>query len=72
MKGGWRKVSNEDFHGLYSSPNTTGTYRGIDEFKRRYQLRTNLVKDQNCDLFADSQNIWVAELFLSLIVFEAR
>jgi hypothetical protein len=32
-------------------------YRGINEFKRGYQPRNNLVKDENGDLLADSQNI---------------
>jgi hypothetical protein len=32
-------------------------YRGINEFKRGYQPRSNLVKDENGDLFADSHNI---------------
>jgi hypothetical protein len=30
--------------------------RGINEFKRGYQLRNNLVKDKNGDLLADSNN----------------
>jgi hypothetical protein len=32
-------------------------YRGINEFKRGYQPKSNLVKDENSDLLADSQNI---------------
>jgi hypothetical protein len=32
-------------------------YRGIYEFKRGYQLRNNLVKDENGDLLADSHSI---------------
>jgi hypothetical protein len=32
-------------------------YRGINEFKRGYQSRSNLVKDENGDLLADSRNI---------------
>jgi hypothetical protein len=32
-------------------------YRGMDEFKRGYQTRNNLVKDENGDLLADSHNI---------------
>jgi hypothetical protein len=32
-------------------------YRGISEFKKGYQPRTNLVKDENGDLLADSHNI---------------
>jgi hypothetical protein len=29
-------------------------YRGINDFKRGYQPRSNLVKDENGDLLADS------------------
>jgi hypothetical protein len=36
--------------------NIRDLYRGIHEFKRSYQPRKNLVKDENNDL-ADSQNI---------------
>jgi hypothetical protein len=32
-------------------------YRGINEFKRGYQPQSNLVKDENGDLLADSHNI---------------
>jgi hypothetical protein len=32
-------------------------YRGINGFKRGYQPRNNLVKDENGDLFVDSHNI---------------
>jgi hypothetical protein len=32
-------------------------YRGIYEFKRGYQPRSNLVKDENGDLLADSHDI---------------
>jgi hypothetical protein len=32
-------------------------YIGINEFEKGYQPRNNLVKDENCVLLADSQNI---------------
>jgi hypothetical protein len=32
-------------------------YRGINEFKRGYQQKNNLVKDENSDLLADSHDI---------------
>jgi hypothetical protein len=32
-------------------------YRGINEFKRGYQLRNNIVKDENSNLLEDSHNI---------------
>jgi hypothetical protein len=32
-------------------------YRGINEFKKGYQHRSNFVKDENGDLLADSHNI---------------
>jgi hypothetical protein len=37
--------------------NISDVYRGINEFKRVYQPRSNLPKDKNGDLLADSQNI---------------
>jgi hypothetical protein len=37
--------------------NTRNLYRGINEFKRGYQPRSNLVKNENGDLLADSHNI---------------
>jgi hypothetical protein len=32
-------------------------YNEINAFKRRYQPRNNLVKDENGDMLADSHNI---------------
>jgi hypothetical protein len=37
--------------------NNRDLYREINEFKRGYQPRNNLVKDKNGDLLADSHNI---------------
>jgi hypothetical protein len=37
--------------------NTGDLKRGINEFKKGYQPRTNLVKGENGDLLADSHNI---------------
>jgi hypothetical protein len=37
--------------------NIRDLYRGVNEFKKDYQLRSNLVKDGNGDLPADSHNI---------------
>jgi hypothetical protein len=36
--------------------NVRDLYRGINEFKRVYQPRSNLVKDENVDLLTDSIN----------------
>jgi hypothetical protein len=47
--------------------NTRGLYNGINEFTRGYHLRANLVKDENGDLFADSNNVlstWKNQFFL--------
>jgi hypothetical protein len=32
-------------------------YRGINEAKKRYQPRINIIKNENIKLLADSQNI---------------
>jgi hypothetical protein len=37
--------------------NIKDLHRGIKEFKRGYQPRSNLVKNENCDLLADSNII---------------
>jgi hypothetical protein len=37
--------------------NIRDVYRRINEFKRGYQLRSNLVRDENGELLADSHNI---------------
>jgi hypothetical protein len=37
--------------------NIRDLYRGIDDFKRGYQPRSNLVKVENSDRLADSHNI---------------
>jgi hypothetical protein len=37
--------------------NSRYLYRGINKFKRGYQLRNNFVKDENGDLLADSHDI---------------
>jgi hypothetical protein len=35
----------------------TDLYRGINEFKRGYQYTSNLLKDKNSDLLADSLKV---------------
>jgi hypothetical protein len=40
-----------------NSKNIRDLCRGINEFKRGYQPRSNLVKDENGDLLADLHNI---------------
>jgi hypothetical protein len=37
--------------------NIRDLYRGINEFKRGYKSSSNLVKDENGDLFANAHNI---------------
>jgi hypothetical protein len=34
-------------------------YRGISDFKKGYQLRNNIVKDEKCDSFADYPSVLV-------------
>jgi hypothetical protein len=41
--------------------NIRDMYRGINEFKKGYQPRTNMVKDERCNLLADPHtvlNMW--------------
>jgi hypothetical protein len=46
--------------------NIRDLYRGINEFKRGYQPRSNLVKDENGDLLADSNTILIGGRATSL------
>jgi hypothetical protein len=55
-----REYLTEKINGLATNSknkNIRDLYRGINEFKRGYQPRNNLVKDENGDLLADSHNI---------------
>jgi hypothetical protein len=38
--------------------NIKDLHSGINEFKEGYQPRSNLLKDENCDLLTDSHNIF--------------
>jgi hypothetical protein len=40
-----------EFETKSKNKNTRDLYRGINEFQKSYQPRTNLVKDENGDLF---------------------
>jgi hypothetical protein len=43
---------------VYSkNKNIRDLYRGVNDFKKGYQPRSNLVKDENGDMLADSHNI---------------
>jgi hypothetical protein len=44
-------------HETKSKKNIRDLYRGINEFRKAYQSRTNMVQDENGNLLADSHNI---------------
>jgi hypothetical protein len=54
-KGEYLKDKINELETNSKNRNIRDHYRGINEFKRRYQPRNNLVKDENCDLLAESQ-----------------
>jgi hypothetical protein len=39
--------------------NIRDLYRGINDFRKGYQPRTNIVKDEKGDLITDSHSIWL-------------
>jgi hypothetical protein len=51
------KIKVNDLTTSSKNKNIRDLYKGINEFKRGYQPRSNLVKDENGDLFAESHNI---------------
>jgi hypothetical protein len=36
-------------------------YRGINDFKKGYQPRTNVIKDEKCNLVAEPTVFWLGE-----------
>jgi hypothetical protein len=48
-----------DLESNNKNKNIRNLYRGINEFKKGYQPRTNLVKDGRGDLLVDSRNILI-------------
>ena len=46
--------------------NIRDLYRGINDFKKGYQLRTNIVKDEKGDLVTDSYIFWLRGGTISL------
>jgi len=43
-------------------------YRGINDFKKGYPPRTNIVKDEKCDFVADSHNILARYRYFSKLL----
>jgi hypothetical protein len=56
-KGEYLKDKIDEFTTNSKNENIRDLYRGINEFKRDYQSRNNLVKDENGDQLSDSHNI---------------
>jgi hypothetical protein len=51
--------------------NIRGLYRGINEFKKGYQPRINIIKDENGNLIAGPQNIFNRwKIFFNLVLNE--
>jgi hypothetical protein len=50
-KRGYLKVKINELATNSKKKNITDLYRGINKFKRGYQPKSNLVKDENGDLF---------------------
>ena len=46
--------------------NIRDLYRGIDDFKKGYQPRNNIVKDEKGNLFTDSTVFWLGGGTISL------
>jgi hypothetical protein len=57
LKEGTSERRNQRACNEQKNKNIRDLYRGINEFKRGYQPRNNLVEDENGDLLADSHNI---------------
>jgi flagellar basal body rod protein FlgC len=60
------KAKIEEFETYSTIKNIRDLYRGNNDFKKGYQPRTNIVKDQKGDLIADSQSILARWRIISL------
>ena len=56
-KKAYLKAKIEDLETNSKIENISNLYRGIHDFKKGYQPRTNTVKDKKGDLFTDSHSI---------------
>ena len=56
-KKAYLRVKIEELDTNSKIQNIRDLYRGINDFKREYQLRCNIVKDEKGDLMADSHSI---------------
>jgi hypothetical protein len=57
-KGEYLKNKINEFETKSKNKNITDLYRGISEFKKGYQPRTNIIKEENGDLLADPHSIF--------------
>jgi hypothetical protein len=51
------KAEISELETLSKNKNIRDLYRGINDFKKGYQPRTNVVKDEKCDLVSESHSI---------------
>jgi hypothetical protein len=56
-KKAYLKVKIEELETNSKIKNVRGLYRGINNFKKRYQPRTDIVKDEQGDLAVESHRI---------------
>ena len=56
-KKAYLKSKIEEFETNSKIKNIRGLYRDIHDFKKGYEPRNNIVKDESCDLFANSHSI---------------
>jgi hypothetical protein len=59
------KINDLETNSRSNSKTIQNLHRGINEFKKGFQARNNLVKDKNGDLLADTQIILKRWNFLS-------
>jgi hypothetical protein len=58
-KKAYMKAKFEELETNSKIKNVRDLYRGINDFKKGYQPRTNMVKDEQGDLVVDSHRIWL-------------
>jgi len=64
----YQKAQIHDIETNSNTKNIRNVYMGINDFKKGYQSRTNIVKDEKGDLVTDSTVFWLGGGTISLLL----
>ena len=68
----YQKAQSHEIETISNTKNIRNLYMGINDFKKGYQSRTNIVKDEKGDLVTDSHSILARWRYHSLLLIGHR